>query len=178
MSTRIEMRSLARCLLVLAAAAVLLSCRSTEQAVKHETAKDQGVFVPSAARIPAEARCPVCGMMPARYPDFAPKLHFTDGRMAAFDGCKDMFRFLLDMEKYGRGKTSEEVERIEVKDFGSGAWIDGRTAYYVAGSSVRGPMGPEILPFASREAAEAFRKEKGGEVLEFSGITAGVVEGL
>lgn len=120
---------------------------------------------PAGVDISAAAQCPVCGMYAARYPKFAPKVIFKDSMMAAFDGCKDMYRYLLDMNKFGQGRTDADILRIEVKDFSSGEWTDGRTAHYVAGSSVRGPMGPELIPFSSREKAEDFKREKGGTLL-------------
>lgn len=120
---------------------------------------------PAGENISADAQCPVCGMYAARYPKFAPKVIFKDGMMAAFDGCKDMYRYLLDMNRYGQGRTDADVLRIEVKDFSSGEWKDGRTAHYISGSSVRGPMGPELIPFSSREKAENFQQENGGTLL-------------
>ena len=40
--------------------------------------------------------------------------------------------------------------------------IDGRSAHYVVGSDVTGPMGKELIPFATREAALEFSKDHGG----------------
>ena len=52
-----------------------------------------------------------------------------------------------------------------------GAWTDARSAWYVVGSSMRGGMGaPEAVPFAEREAAERFARERGGRVLAFDAI--------
>jgi copper chaperone NosL len=56
---------------------------------------------PIAARpVPAEARCPVCGMYPARYPRWAAQLIFKDGKALFFDSPLELFRFLLDMGRY------------------------------------------------------------------------------
>ncbi|MEX1309973.1 MAG: nitrous oxide reductase accessory protein NosL, partial [Candidatus Sulfomarinibacteraceae bacterium] len=45
------------------------------------------------------------------------------------------------------------------------------TAFFVAGSDVRGPMGAELVPFATREDAEAFRSDhRGAAVLAFDDI--------
>lgn len=54
---------------------------------------------------------------------------------------------------------------------GTGNWIPAATAFYVLGSAREGGMGaPETVPFASRDAAEAFAKAEGGEVLTFDAI--------
>ena len=52
-----------------------------------------------------------------------------------------------------------------------GTWTDARSAWYVVGSPVRGGMGaPEAVPFAEREAAGRFARERGGRVLAFDAI--------
>jgi len=154
----------------------LVSCKSTGHTRSNESGKDQNVYVTSGDVIPKDARCPVCGMFPARYEKFAPKVVFSDGTMAAFDGCKDMFKFLQDLDKYGREKTAVDIDRIDVKDYATGKWIDGRSAHYLVGSSVRGPMGSEILPFETRAAAKAFGLEKGGTIKPFAEITKQMLE--
>lgn len=54
---------------------------------------------------------------------------------------------------------------------GDDAFIDAFSAFYVIGSARRGGMGaPETVPFARREAAEAFADAEGGEVVTMSGI--------
>ncbi len=54
---------------------------------------------------------------------------------------------------------------------GRNNWTDGRKAFYVVGADVRGGMGaPELAPFARREDAEKFAREKGGKVLAFDSI--------
>ena len=54
---------------------------------------------------------------------------------------------------------------------GKGNWIPADSAFYVLGSAREGGMGaPETVPFASRDAAEAFAKAEGGEVMTLSAI--------
>ncbi len=50
-----------------------------------------------------------------------------------------------------------------------GAWIEAEKAVYVVGSGKTGSMGDrEAAPFSSREAAAAFAKEFGGEIVDFA----------
>jgi nitrous oxide reductase accessory protein NosL len=42
---------------------------------------------------------------------------------------------------------------------------------YVAGSSIRGGMGTDLIPFSDDSDLEAFREEHGGDVVAFSDIT-------
>ncbi len=86
-------------------------------------------------------------------------------------------RYHLDPTKFGAAK--KEVRAVFVKDYYSLSTIDGREAYYVIGSDVMGPMGKELIPFRTQEAAEEFRKDhKGNRVLRFDEIDAGVLDEL
>jgi copper chaperone NosL len=49
---------------------------------------------------------------------------------------------------------------------------------YVAGSDVRGGMGPDLHPFSAESDADAFVADHGGETLAFDDITRTLVEGL
>ncbi len=54
---------------------------------------------------------------------------------------------------------------------GRNNWTDGKKAFYVIGADVKGGMGaPELAPFAKREDAEKFAREKGGTVATFDSI--------
>ena len=45
------------------------------------------------------SRCPVCGMLVARHPDWLAQIVLADDEALFFDGAKDLFRFLLDAEE-------------------------------------------------------------------------------
>ncbi len=79
-------------------------------------------------------------------------------------------------------EQSHMIAVIYVSDMGwSGAtwenpgadnWILASAAYYVVGSDMVGGMEtPELVPFATTEAAQAFIARHGGEVLRLDGIT-------
>lgn len=54
---------------------------------------------------------------------------------------------------------------------GPQSWVDGRKAFYVAGSDATGGMGQrEVVPFAARPAAEAFAARHGGSVAAFDQV--------
>jgi copper chaperone NosL len=56
--------------------------------------------------------------------------------------------------------------------------IDARTAFYVLGSSVQGAMGPSLVSFGTREAAELFADTKGGRVLSWQQMDLAVLQEL
>ena len=120
--------------------------------------------------------CMTCGMFPAHFPEWQSQVIFTDGFMASFDGCKCMFRYLLNMQKFDAHHTPDQVAAVWVKDFGTQEWIDGKAATYVIASSVMGPMGKELIPFAARENAEAFQKENGGTIAHYDSIDISTIK--
>lgn len=122
--------------------------------------------------------CGVCGMYPARFLEWQTQVIFKDGLMVPFDGCKDMFKYLLNMAAYNKEQTRSAVAAIWVKSHDSGSWLEGEAAYYVLGSSAMGPMGSELVPFASAAAAKEFQGKNGGTVSRFSEITLEVINKL
>jgi len=71
------------------------------------------------------------------------------------------------------------ITAIQVKDYYSLKSVDGRTAFYVIGSDVYGPMGKELVPFEKQMDAQSFlRDHKGKKVLRFNEITPVVLKSL
>lgn len=138
---------------------------------------------PTAARaIPADARCPVCGMFPARSREWAAQVIFDNGDAQFFDSPLSLFMYLQDVARYSPGRSAGSIVAHYVTDAsapagdGGARWIDALGAYYVHGSSARGPMRAGNLPaFATREAAQAFAAQRGGTVLAFGAIDAALV---
>lgn len=127
----------------------------------------------------AQDKCPVCGMFVSKYPDWLAKITYKDGSVAYFDGPKDMVRYLGNLKRYAPGKTPTAIESLQVKDYYSLKMIDGRTAYFVLGSDVFGPMGKELIPFASLSAAQEFMKDhKGKKILRLSQISNQTLNGF
>ena len=128
--------------------------------------------------ITKETRCPVCGMFVGKYPQWITQVRLNDGRSEAFDGVKDMAAYIFAPENFGAAKGTT-VTDIRVRDYYSQKWIDGRQAFYVLGSTVHGPMGHELIPFAGRDGAENFLKDHGGtQILKFTEITEELIESL
>ncbi|MEJ2031579.1 MAG: nitrous oxide reductase accessory protein NosL [Deltaproteobacteria bacterium] len=127
---------------------------------------------------PADSRCAVCGMFIAKYPNWFSQVRHTDGTIKWFDGPKDMLTYYFNTDQFD-SQTQGSFQEIWVKDYYSLNWLDGRKAIYVTGSDVNGPMGHEFIPFASKEAAEAFMKDhKGKQILTFQEITPEQVQAM
>jgi copper chaperone NosL len=115
--------------------------------------------------------CPVCGMLVSKYPNWVATIIYKDGHAHHFDGAKDMFKFWFDPPKYVAGHSREQMTRIAVTDYYNLQPIDAKSAFYVIGSDVLGPMGHELVPLASQADAEDFMKEhKGKRILRFDQV--------
>jgi copper chaperone NosL len=134
---------------------------------------------PGPLRPSRQHKCPVCGMFVAKYPDWVTVVTFTDGSVVFFDGVKDLFKYAFNLKKYSPGKTRANINAIYVTEYYNVELIAASGAYYVIGSDVYGPMGRELIPFASLADAEAFmRDHKGKRVLRFGDITPQVISTL
>ena len=146
-------------------------------ATPYDAASGLPMFAPRP--VPADARCPVCGMYPARAPRWAAQLIFRDGAAHYFDSPINLFVFLNKVERYSKAYARSDVAASFVTDFESGRWVEARHAFFVHGSRVFGPMRDADLPaFASRVAAERFTRSRGGKVLTYGQVTPEVLQAL
>jgi nitrous oxide reductase accessory protein NosL len=123
--------------------------------------------------------CPVCGMFVAKFPEWIATVVYQDGHADHFDGAKDLFKYLLDMEKYAAGRKRGDIKAIGVTDYYAGAMIAAQDAVYVAGSDVFGPMGHDLVPHAEAADADTFiRDHKGQRKLAFNEVSKGFLFGL
>lgn len=115
--------------------------------------------------------CPVCGMLVSKYPNWIATIVYKDGHAHHFDGAKDLFKLWFDPPKYVAGHSREMMARIVVTDYYNLQPIDAKTAFYVIGSDVLGPMGHEFVPLANLADAQDFMKEhKGKRILRFDEV--------
>jgi nitrous oxide reductase accessory protein NosL len=124
-------------------------------------------------------KCPVCGMFVAKYPDFLAQIIFTDGSYALFDGNKDMLKYYFNLKQYNASKELSDIAAIYVTDYYSMTPADGRTAWYVVGSDVFGPMGRELIPFVhEKDAAEFMKDHSGKKMIRFDQVTTDLMKGI
>lgn len=178
-------------LLVLAAGLLLLSGRASPRVVEAPPG-EVCLFAPAtpydpgsglerhAARpVPAEARCPVCGMFPARSPDWAAQVVFDNGDAYFFDSPLSLFLYLQDVARYSRGRSAAQIAARYVRVDQGAAWLAADRAVYVLGSSAAGPMRAGNLPaFSDADAARRFAGQRGGELLRAGQITAQMLSRL
>jgi nitrous oxide reductase accessory protein NosL len=124
-------------------------------------------------------RCPVCGMFVYKYPKWVAEMVFQDGGYYFYDGAKDMFKHIFDTAKYTAGKTAANIKNIYVTDYYDVELIDAKSAFFVLGSDVLGPMGHELLPFKNKESAQEFLEDhQGKSIVTFKEVTPDMIESL
>lgn len=118
----------------------------------------------------ADARCEVCGMFVAPYQQWLAVVVFKDGSQVYFDGPKDLFIFLFDLDRYRPGAVPADVADCFVTEYYRAELLPVGELLFVTGSDVLGPMGQELIPVLGREAAETFRRDHGGKkIMRFNG---------
>ena len=109
-----------------------------------------------------------------KYPRWAAKMIMANGDEHYFDGAKDMFKFYLQKKN-----SSEGMGLILVTDYYTQNALQARSAFYVIGSEVYGPMGNELIPFSTMKDAKTFAKDhRGNKIMSFDEVTMPLLESL
>ncbi len=146
------------------------------QALAIYLVRQQSGHTHQAITAPEGAKCPVCGMFPALYPNWLAAVESTGGETFYFDGVKDMLKFSFEPSRYHAKLAPKDLKRLRVTDYYDLGALDARQAWFVVGSNVFGPMGNELIPFRSREEAQVFSDDHFGKsILAFDEITQDLV---
>lgn len=127
----------------------------------------------------AEDACPVCGMFVAPHAEWSAQVVFADGSAVFFDGCKDLFGYLLARDRFLPDRRAEEIAAVFVTSYYELEPVAAADAWYVLGSDVYGPMGSELVPHGTRDEAEEFlRDHHGSRIVGFDEVTADLLLAL
>lgn len=92
-----------------------------------------------------------------------------------FSSARDTLAFTMmpdEPKDYAAVYVSDMGRAESWAEPGVDNWVEARQAFYVSGSNAVGGMGgSEIVPFSTREAAQAFAAEHGGAVAAFDELT-------
>jgi hypothetical protein len=124
-----------------------------------------GFFVPFTAMAGSDQAlhsCEVCGMYIAEYKDTSTLLEYEDEKKQATCGVACMLRLVND------AGGPDAFKSIHVHGWVNKELIPADQAAYVIGSKIIPDMIPNIIAFANKEEAEAFKATKGGEQLSFT----------
>lgn len=91
-------------------------------------------------------------------PQFASEIVMPSGEVLKFDdlGC---------CASAARDREIPSLQHVFVQDYATREWISGENTLVVASSQMRTPMGSGAVAFASREVAERFMTEHGGQLI-------------
>lgn len=151
---------------------------------------------PDPVTLTDEDRCDVCGMIIPNHPGPNVEIFYRDQQPSGHENparfCSTWEAFQYDFERLDRGWTRQvfyatdysDVDYELTTDAGdryisshpeAGAFADGTDVTFVAGSSVLGAMGADLIGFTAEADATAFADEYGGEVLAFDDVTPSVI---
>ncbi|WP_250655311.1 nitrous oxide reductase accessory protein NosL [Alkalimarinus coralli] len=148
---------------------LLTACSNEEQT---QQAKNTPVAIESGDE------CHLCGMIITEFP--GPKGELFEGRKSnvrKFCSTRDLMSWYLQPENKPNSKD------IYVHDMSRSDWnspndehmVNAKDAWFVAGSSMKGAMGPTLASFAQKADAEQFATKHGGKVIGFNDITMDIL---
>ncbi|WP_324664422.1 nitrous oxide reductase accessory protein NosL [Haloarcula sediminis] len=127
--------------------------------VAHEGGTDDGA-AREAVAVPEDARCAVCEMKAANFPEWNAQAVHADDTRAFFctSGCATTYYAVTEQF----AETDTDIAGLWVRDLNSRALIDGTTAYYALETDadrLEDPMRVNPAPFGAREDAVTYVAE-------------------
>jgi nitrous oxide reductase accessory protein NosL len=105
--------------------------------------------------------CQYCGMDREKFASTRMLVEYANG--TAIGTCSIHCAAVDLAQSFGK-----EIKALRVSDYRSGKLIDAEKATWVLGAGIPGVMAAKSrVAFADRSDAEAFRKDKGGEIADF-----------
>jgi nitrous oxide reductase accessory protein NosL len=149
--------------------------------------------------LPDDATCDVCGMVISQHPGPTAEIFYVDQRPeghenpARFDSTWEAYQYDFERANQGWQKSAfyvtdySSVEYSLFEERGSTlisthpqqeAFALAQEVTYVAGSTVEGAMGRDLLGFTDESDAESFQSEHGGDLITHGNVSPEVIAGL
>ena len=112
-------------------------------------------------------------------PRWVAKIKVRNGKTVFFSSPKSLFEFYHRPGKwFDVGVKSErDFSEIVVTDYETLKAINAKTAFFVYGSRATSPSGDDLVPLATKEAAENFSKKYSGKrILKFDEIPDALIK--
>ena len=112
-------------------------------------------------------------------PQWVAKIKVRNGKTVFFSSPKSLFEFYHRPGKwFDVGVKSErDFSEIVVTDYETLKAINAETAYFVYGSRATSPSGDDLVPLATKEAAENFSKKYSGKrILKFDEVPDALIK--
>lgn len=156
-----------------------------------------GAAGPAAVTLPDDATCDVCGMVISKHPGPSSEAFYEDqepnghANPARFDSTWEAFQFDYEHEDWTRSSfyvTDYSTVDYDIRTDGgqqlisrhveSSSFASAESVTFVAGSSVVGTMGADLLGFSEESDAESFQSEHGGELVTLDEVTPTLISQL
>jgi len=111
-------------------------------------------------------------------PKWVANIEVRSGKTVYFSSPKSMFEFYHRPGKwFDVGiKSERDFSQIIVTDYETLKPINAETAFFVYGSGATSPAGDDLVPFATKEAAEKFSKEYNGKrIMKFDEVSDALI---
>jgi len=149
--------------ILLLSSGIWLGCSNNSQNSEAETTEGQ---------VAEDRKCDFCGMPYADYPNWHVHAQPSSGKNT-FYFCSPNCFFSHTFEQ----STDYAQGSVTMVDYYKLADIDGKSAFYVSGSDVPGPMGVGLVPFATEADAQAFWDEHNASGIHtFEEVTPAVLK--
>lgn len=126
------------------------------------TPAKQGIDSKGHMHLQRSDRCPLCAMLPARYPEFSCAIKLMDNHTYYFCCPRCLLRVWAEPERF-LNVSRKNISHIIVRHYFTGDQFDGGSAIWVSGSNVIGPMGPAIVPLKTQTEVSAFKQRHGAK---------------
>jgi len=121
-----------------------------------------------ALKVSHHEKCPVCGMFLYKYPRWVSMIEYSDGKKLYFDGLKDLFKYYFE--------HPQSIKEMLTQEYYTQKTIPVKSAFFVIGSDVYGPMGNEFIAFKDKRSARNFLLDhRGKKIVRFADITKEMV---
>ena len=152
---------------------------------------------PAAVTVPADATCDVCGMVISKHPGPSSEV-FYEGQApnghanpARFDSTWEAFQFDYEHEDWTRSSfyvtdystvdyeiRTDDGQQLISRHVEASSFVPAESVTFVAGSSVVGTMGADLLGFTGESDAQSFQSEHGGELVTLDEVTPTLISQL
>ena len=111
-------------------------------------------------------------------PKWVAKIEVRNGKTVYFSSPKSMFEFYHRPGKWFDAgvKSERDFSQIIVTDYETLKPINAETAFFVYGSTEISPAGDDLVPLATKEAAEKFSKAYSGKrIFKFDEVSDALI---
>jgi copper chaperone NosL len=126
--------------------------------------------------VTADTACAVDGMLLLNHPGPKAQIVHSDGTRTFYCDVREALEARHDPEQ-GHTVAQVFVQPMDGRDWAArpDGWAELERLHLVLGSRRMGHMGPTVVPFRQRAAADAFSAAEGGRVLAAAELTGAVV---